>query len=271
MRKILVPTDFSKCAGNALDYAIFLAKKMDAEIVLLSAYHIPSSGAATIVVNIQEDLRKETQEELDALIEKKTKKHPWLKISSVVDFNIPSNSIVRLINKIDFDLIVLGTTGASGIKDMFLGSTTTAIISKVKIPILAVPLNSKFEKIDTLLMACSLDTNKSVDSMNFFKLFATKLNFKVKFLNIVQDNDENVSEKLFKKNERLKIVFDTFDYDIDLIKSNDVENAILEAVEEKHLLSVVNRERTFFESLFHFSMSKKLAKHSTSPILILHD
>jgi nucleotide-binding universal stress UspA family protein len=271
MRKILVPTDFSDCASNALEYAIFLSKKLDAEIVLLSAYHIPSSGAATIIVNIQEDLRKETQEELDSLIALKTKKYSGLKISSAIDFNIPSNSIVRMVNKIEFDMVVLGTTGASGFKDIFLGSTTSAIINKVKIPILAVPLNSSFRKIDTLLMACNLDSVKSVDSINFFKLFATKLNFKVKFLNIVQENDKNVSEKLFKKNERLKIVFNSFDYDIDLIKSEDVEKAILDAVEEKHLLSVVTRERTFFDKLFHSSMSKKLAKHSTSPILILHE
>lgn len=91
MRKILMPTDFSDCANNALDYTIFLAKKMDAELVLLSAYYIPSSGAASIVVNIQEDLRKETQEDLDTLMELKTSKNPWLKISSIVDFNIPSN------------------------------------------------------------------------------------------------------------------------------------------------------------------------------------
>lgn len=271
MRKILVPTDFSECANNALDYAIFLSKKMDAEIVLLSAYHIPSSGAATIVMNIQEDLRKETQEELDELIKLKTKNNSGLKISSIVDFNIPSNSIVRMVNKYEFDMVVLGTTGASGIKDIFLGSTTSAIINKVKIPILAVPLDSNFKGIDTLLMACSLDSIKSVDSMNFFKLFATKLNFKVKFLNVVQDNDDKVSEKLFKKNESLKIIFDTFDYELDLVKSNDVEKAILDAVEEKHLLSVVTRERTFFDKLFHSSMSKKLAKHSTSPILILHE
>ncbi|MEN9001207.1 MAG: universal stress protein, partial [Flavobacteriales bacterium] len=187
MRKILVPTDFSDCANNALEYAIFLAKKMDAELVILSAYHIPSSGAASIVVNIQEDLRKETQEDLDAVIEAKTKKYGWLKISSVVDFNIPSNSIVRMVDKDEYDMVVLGTTGASGIKDIFIGSTTSAIINRVKIPILAVPCDSEYDNIDTLLMACSLDSVKSMDSMNFFKLFATKLNFKVKFLNVVQE------------------------------------------------------------------------------------
>ncbi len=271
MRKILVPTDFSACANNALEYAIFLAKKMDAEIVLLSAYHIPSSGAATIVVNIQEDLRKETQEELDALIAKKSKKYSWLKLTSIVDFNIPSNSIVRMVNNIEFDMVVLGTTGATGMKDIFLGSTTSAIIDKVKIPILAVPLNSNYSKIDTLLMACSLDSVKSVDSMNFFKLFATKFNFKVKFLNVYNEDDTDLSDRLYKKNEGLKIIFDSFDYDIDLIKSDDVEKAILDAVDEQHLLSVVTRERTFFDKLFHSSMSKKLAKHSTSPILILHE
>ncbi len=271
MRKILVPTDFSACANNALDYAIFMASKLQAEIVLLSAFHIPTSGSATIVVNIQEDMRKETDEELNQLIEKKSNEHPAIKISGISDYNIPSNSIIRQVTNNDYDFIVLGTTGASGIKEMFLGSTTSNIIDKVKIPILAVPEDSDFTLIDTVLMACNLEGIKSVDSMNFLKLFATNLGLEVKFFNVYRDGDTDFDARLAKKKESLKIIFDSFKYEIDTIKSNDIEDAVLNAVKQNQLLSVVTRERRFFDKMFNPSMSKKLAKHSKSPILILHE
>lgn len=271
MRKILVPTDFSKCAYNALNYAIHIANKLKAEIVLLSAYHIPTSGSATIVVNIQEDMRKETTEELNELIGKVKGKHPRLKISGITDFNVASNSIIRTVEKNEFDMVILGTTGATGFKEVFMGSTVSAIVDKVKIPILAVPVDSEFKQIDTVLMACSLESIKSVDSMNFLKLFATNLGLEVKFFNVFKDNEVDFEEKLTKKKESLKIIFDSFKYEIDVIKSNDIEEAVLNAVRKNQLLSVVTRERRFFDKMFYPSMSKKLAKHSKSPILILHE
>ncbi|MEN8787126.1 MAG: universal stress protein [Flavobacteriales bacterium] len=271
MRKLLVPTDFSECAENALDYALFLAKKMNAEITLLSAYHIPASGSATIVVNIQEDMRKETEEELATLIQKKKKDFPKIKISGETDFNVPVNSILRHTENNEYDMVVIGTTGATGIKDLFLGSTTSNIVDKVKIPILAVPQYSEYESINSILMACSLESIKSVDSMNFLKLFATSLNLEVKFFNVFKEDDEDMEDRIAKKKESLKIIFDSFKYEIELIKSNDIEEAVLQAAGKNQLLSVVTRERKFFDRMFHPSMSKKLAKHSKSPILILHE
>ena len=271
MRKLLVPTDFSECAENALDYALFLAKKMNAEITLLSAYHIPASGSATIVVNIQEDMRKETKQELEELKNKTLERYPKLKISCKTDFNVPSNSIIREVEKEEYDIVVIGTTGATGFKEVFLGSTVSSIIDKVKLPILAVPLHSDFKEIDTILMACSLESIKSVDSMNFIKLFATNMDLEVKFFNVFKDEDTDFEKKLAKKKESLKIIFDSFKYDIDIIKSKDIEEAVLSAVEKNQLLSVVTRERKFFDKMFNPGISKKLAKHSKSPILILHE
>ena len=271
MRKILVPTDFSECAENALNYALYIAKKMKAEIVLLSAYHVPSSGSASIVINIQEEMRTETNRELKSLISNLESVHPKLKFSGFSDFNIPANSIIRYSENMDFDMVVIGTTGATGLKDVFMGSTTAAIVDKVKIPILAVPNESKFSEIDTILMACSLDSFKSVDSMNFLKKFATKLDMDVRFFNVFKTDDKDHEERLEKKKESLKIIFDSFNYDIQLIQSNDIEDAVLKAVKKNQLLSVVTRERKFFDKMFHPSMSKKLAKHSKSPILILHE
>lgn len=271
MQKILVPTDFSACAENALDYAIYLAEKLHAEITLLSSFYIPSSGAASIVMNIQEDMRKETVDELNALIANKKKRFPLVKLVGVTDFNIASNSIISKVQNNEFDMVVMGTTGASGIKEMFVGSTTSAIVDKVKIPILAVPQDSDFKSIDTILMACSVESIKSVDSMNFLKLFATSLNLNVQFFNVYLADNPDYEEKLAKKKESLKIIFDTFNYDIQAIQSNDIEEAILQAVKQNQLLSVVTRERKFFNKMFNPSMSKKLAKHSKSPILILHE
>lgn len=271
MQKILVPTDFSDCANHALDYALHLAQKLSAEITVLSAYHIPSVGSATIVMNIQEDLHKETKNELELLISEKQSKYPKVKITGRTEFSAPSNAIARACETDEYELVVMGTTGSSGLKELFFGSTTSQLIDKVKTPILAVPERSDFLSIDTVLMACSLESIKSVDSMNFLKLFATTLQLQVRFFNVYQESDVEMETRMAKKRESLKIIFDSFKYDIEVIKSKDIEEAVLKAVGENQLLSVVTRERKFFDKMFNPSMSKKLAHHSKSPILILHE
>ena len=120
-------------------------------------------------------------------------------------------------------------------------------------------------------MACSLESIKSIDSMNFLKLFATSLQLEVKFFNLFKEDEPDMENRIAIKKESLKIIFDSFKYEIELIQSKDIEQGVLLAVGKNQLLSVVARERKFFDKMFHPSMSKKLAKHPKNPILILHE
>jgi len=271
MKTILVPTDFSECADNALEFAISVAKINDSEIIVLSSYYIPSSGGVGAMRNLQENLRKETEIQLLNLLEKKKAKYPFLKVKSYTDFNVPSSSIIRFVNNLDVDLVVMGTTGASGVKEVLMGSTTSVIIDKVSVPIFAIHKETSFDILNKISIATDLSGLKDLKSMKRVKIISDILNFKIEFLSIYTEMTEKLKKQIELKKERMNEIFGEENYTLNLIKSDDIENAILDNVEENSILAVVSRSRGFFEKLFHSSMSKKLSMHSKNPILVLHD
>ena len=127
MKKILIPTDFSKHANNALRYAINIGNYFEAEIELLHIYETKSTvGSETLK---REDLKEVAERDLSDnirsfkdLIFGKT-----ILNGRAIDGN-PIETICKIANSEDFDMIVMGTQGASGLKGIFLGSNTSGVM-----------------------------------------------------------------------------------------------------------------------------------------------
>ncbi len=138
--KILVPVDFSSSADRAVDHAIELARKFDAEIHLLHSYQL-SPGAilpyeTALPATIYDDLRKVATQEL-------TKVHDRVKAAGPscvmhLSQDIPANAIVQAADELDADLIVMGTRGLTGLKHAFLGSVAERTVRLARCPVLTV-------------------------------------------------------------------------------------------------------------------------------------
>lgn len=272
MNNILVPTDFSSCADNALDQAIKLAEKYSAKLTVITAYHVPSAGGASVLVNLEEDLRESAEEQLKELGEKIREKHPSLDLNLFSSYNLPINAVLKAIKDKYIDVVVMGTTGATGAKEVFIGSTTASLINKVKVPIFAVPENYKSDGLKKIFLATDLKDIKSSDSLEFVKNLAKKYNAKVEVMNVAEKPNPDESFEIISEAIEMDNEFMGVKHHFNFLESDNVEQAILDFVdEEDSLIAVINRERNFFNRLFHKSISKKLAMHSQVPILILHD
>ena len=129
MNTILVPTDFSKNAKNALDYAIVLAKKESAKIILVHAFHVlyitPDLPVEFLADEI--DIVETTaNKQLKVLSEKVKSENLECEIINKQDFILDLILDVTKIKKPN--LIVMGTKGASGLEEVFMGSNTAKII-----------------------------------------------------------------------------------------------------------------------------------------------
>jgi nucleotide-binding universal stress UspA family protein len=118
--KILIPTDFSSVANNALDYAIHLAQKTNASLHLLHVNNIPIMDASfpnevyqTYTAEI-EDFAKKSFENIENLYLNKSN----LKFETHTAYGFVNDEIQEFAKNNDIDLIVLGTTGASGIQEI---------------------------------------------------------------------------------------------------------------------------------------------------------
>ncbi|APF19227.1 UspA domain-containing protein [Caldithrix abyssi DSM 13497] len=154
IKRILVPTDFSETARAALDQALFLAARYDAELTVLHARLLFEDDPAELEHKLK-DLKAEEKEVEHALLDKlrkKTADHSHLNIKHEIirGYSAPS-AILGYINNKEFDLVVIGTHGRSGLEHFLIGSVAEKVVRYARCPVLTVRsaeyIKEKFEKI----------------------------------------------------------------------------------------------------------------------------
>jgi nucleotide-binding universal stress UspA family protein len=137
-KTILVPTDFSEFADQALDYAIMLASKLGAHVHVVNAlgileFGIPELGVA-LTGTMMESMVRANQEALDKLVAT----HPSANLATILRGGDPRSVIVQVANELGADLIVMGTHGRRGVTRMLLGSVAESIVRTAPCPVLTV-------------------------------------------------------------------------------------------------------------------------------------
>ncbi len=275
MKSILVPIDFSNCSLNALNYALELANHFKSDIKILNAYHLPSAGGTTAIWTLQDDMRDDIEKELEKIKKRLSVSYPNLTIGTKADCNLAVNAIIEETEEVKHDLVVMGTKGATGLKDVFLGSIAATVIGQIKTPLLTVPDEVHYSNLDRFVLASDLKSIKNHDNIRFLASLADTFSIPVNIINIVEDEEkESLEESFAALKEILKIEEDVegVDHELSVVESYDIEKTLLHQAKRKNtIISVIKRDRSFIQRIFHKSLSKQLAKHSKSPILIMHD
>ena len=274
MKKILVPTDFSETANKARDYAIQLAQLIDAEIVLLNTFHIPYSGAsAGTLVNLDKIALEESEKAMELQLEYVNSNYSNVKFRTLCRAGLLVDSVKNISNNNEVDLIVMGTTGADGVVGDMLGSNTSALIGTIKTPIITVPKDAVINFPKHIVVANDLMESGEEKLFDVLREIAVDTYSSIDFLFIVQE--ENQAEN---KIQRLKSAdfdnkFDSQYHPFHFRDNENIEDGILDYIDNKDfdLLVVVSHQRSFWEGLFHKSVSKSLVKHVKMPILVLPD
>ena len=276
MKKILFPTDFSKVANNAFVHALELAKIVHGEVILLHTFELPivdnqffPENYQTLFDTIELSKFEKFKDELLALraiAEERNLGH--IKLSHrLMDGSLIYN-IKECIKTDGIDFVVMGTSGATGWKEMFMGTNTGEVITSIGVPVLSVPLDAKFTKIETIGFTTRF-REKDREALKQVIAIAKKTNAKVKCLYVNTKSSDN-TEATFDdwkdhfKNEPVQFF---------ILPSDEVKETILEfiASQEIDILAMLTYKRSFFESLFSSSFTEKISYISDIPILALHE
>ncbi|MDW7695883.1 universal stress protein [Flammeovirgaceae bacterium SG7u.111] len=280
MKKILVPIDFSDNSINALEYAVEMSKFLGSEIVLFNSYPIDvamgmeySSGAYMQTLNAE--VKYDHKLRLEELSSKYTNtfynnSDRHIEFLTIITEGVAADSIYQMTLDHDFDLIVMGTQGASGLEEVLLGSITAAVIDRVDIPVLAIPEKAKFGGLKKLVYATNFheDDCKAIDGLS---LISEKFNAELTCLHINTslDKSEDDNQKLDELQHNYKFV-PLNKINFKLVHSKGVEKGIIQFLRENDvdMIAVLPEDRGFIESLFHKSTTKKLAFHSEVPLYV---
>jgi len=142
LEKILVPIDGSEAAWHALEYACALGEKFDSTInivhVIQPHYTLPSLALhgeiPYVSVNIEEV--EITGYQIIELAKQKMNHYP--KVEAFLEFGNPAERILSLAKVDNYDLIVIGSRGLSGISEFFLGSISTKVSQYSTIPVMII-------------------------------------------------------------------------------------------------------------------------------------
>ena len=165
MKKILFPTDFSANANNAFNYALHLAAKLGADIITLHAYKMPQIHVAHLPNTAYQIMEQQTENEFaqyqkaaQEMHEQAENEHlSQVNIIHMLEEGLTVDKILEVSEKENVDIIVLGTTGATGLKQVFLGSNAARVIDFAKCPVLAIPDSARYSSIKRIAYACSFE------------------------------------------------------------------------------------------------------------------
>ena len=276
MKKILFPTDFSEAADNAFVHALEFAKIVNAELVLLHTFELPVYDNQFFPENYnilfdslqlsEFDMFKDEIPKLHAIAEKRNLNH--IKMSHrLMDGNLLYN-IKKAIKEENIDFIVMGTSGATGWEAFFLGTNTGNVLTAVDVPVLSVPSEAKFKKIETIGFTTRYRAKDKKALKDVLKI-AKKTNAKVKCLYVKTNNSDVAGTTIKQWEEEFKdepVVFS-------IIPSDDIQDTILDFVLFKDIdvLAMLTYKRNFFVELFKPSLTQKFSNKLDIPVLAIHE
>ena len=274
MKRILFPTDFSEAATNAYIHALEFAKKVNGEIILLHTFDLPiydnqffPENYAIIYESLelaQFDMFKSEIPKLRAIAEERNLDKIRMR-HRLMDGDLLHN-IKKSIKEDDIDFVVMGTSGATGWEAFFVGTNTGSVMSGINVPMLCVPVEAKFKKIEIIGFTTRFRL-KDKKALKMVLEIAKKTKAKVKCLYVKSSNSDVSKETIARWEEE----FSDEPVDFYVVNNDDVETIILDFImyKEVDILTMLTYKRGFFEGIFKPSLTKKIAINNEIPILAI--
>ncbi|MAN58767.1 MAG: universal stress protein UspA [Flavobacteriaceae bacterium] len=278
-KTILIPTDFSKNAWNAICYAIDLFKRQDCDFHILHTYYLGGYSTDNLLVPEPRDAAYLALTESAEKNMEKVKTHlsfrddsPGHRFYFSNEFGPLLNIMTDWIEKKDIDFIVMGTRGESDDKNMVFGSNTIDAMEKIRnCPVLAVPGDVLFKDPNEIVFPTSYKTHFKKRELKYLVDIARTTNAPLRILHI--GKEEELDADQLEKKELLESIIETVSFSHHYLYNIDVQTGLQCFVQsrESEMIAFINKKHTFFGSIFSNPMVKQLGVHSRVPVLALHD
>ncbi len=280
MNKILVPTDFSKIAANALNVALDLAEKFDAEIYLLNIIEplVDVGFSASGSVNFENTITEEDRYiyELHRVNEKKlaafAARHARgeVDIYPTIGIDKVGDGILNFAKKYHVDLVIMGTSGENTFEEYFLGNHTEQVMRESHCPVLAVRNPIDNFQMENVVMATDLKSNV-YESMSYLTRLFSLLNPKIHLLHISKSNSISIKDTDKQLNE-FAIKYQLGDHTSNVIHHSNLKAGIQRFAAEMKADLIISFTHGR-KGLAHFlkgSITEDLVKQSKIPVLSVH-
>jgi nucleotide-binding universal stress UspA family protein len=276
MKKILLPTDFSANAFNAISYALKAFSAEQCTFFLLNTYTPVLYDSEYILYNsiqpnLAEAYKKNSLSGLRKVERKinrdfKNPNHHFEKISA---FNLLIEEIKDQQKSKAIDLVVMGTKGATGAEEILIGTNTVNALNKLKVPLLMVPSEYEYHTPENILFPTDFELHLTDAQLEPILKVVKNHNAKLNILHVFFGKDLDEQQEVNKKNLK-KILKNTPHY-FYTIEDKSVPKAIAKFQSQNavDLLCMVNNKRSFFENLLFRPIVNKIGFHIKVPFMVI--
>lgn len=273
MKKLIVPIDFSEHSEYALETAASIAKKFNSDVYVVHMLQLSNAIITASADSLNEEAvfyLKLAEQKMETFLDR-----PYLKgvnVIPVIKHFMVFKEINELVKAQDADLIVMGSHGASGAKEVFIGSNAEKVVRHAEIPVLIVKHNPILVEFDTIIFASDFSED-SVESYIKAKSIFNKLDAKVQLVYVNTPNSDFKSsmeiDQLISK--FLKIAEGNLDMikDVAVVSDYSIEQGILNYANRAgaDLIAVATHGRKGLAHFFEGSISEDVTNHSTLPVM----
>ena len=280
MRKhVLIPTDFSLNALNAIKYAFELFKNEDCTFHIYHSYYIVASSKGNPMFPVPDEMeyrnvRQNIVAEMEYLEKNVTAISENEKHELLFDFEYGflTDGIREKVEKENIDLVVMGTRGKTDDKKLSYGRNTIEVMEKMRnCPVMAVPSNVKYKEFNEIIFPTNFEENYNLDDLEIFKSIAQITTASIGIFHLGEDRDLN------QKHQHNKMLLEDHlrpvEVNYHFMSDKNLLESLLQFVNNRNssMICFVNRKHWFFGNIFSNPLIKGLGVLSTVPILALHD
>lgn len=276
--KILVPTDFSKCAINALKVATELAIKQGAKIEIVHAFHVPSYAPMDVMAVdlVNQPLLKEEEQKVKEEFESLPNLVSQLKeinYSTKVFMAPTAEAIYQCTEQDDIDLIVMGTKGKHDVVENLFGSMSAQVIKSADAPVLVIPENVTSFDLKHIGFAADLHEIENMNRLSILSLLAKMYGAEINIFHISQESDEESISEAARERMFLEGSLKDIKHTFATIYHEEPLEGIMEFAESKKLdmLAMYPRQHNFWDKLVHGSTTKKVVMQIQIPLLTIRE
>jgi nucleotide-binding universal stress UspA family protein len=280
MKKTLVPTDFSPAAKGAFQFALDLAELQGGQVKAVHIYHPEfdpesnwlNSSFLDGVAFAKDRLDNFVREELSTAVSGGGVATE-VEVEQEVITGFAVDEILELSRQKDLDLLVMGSTGERGFLEKMFGSVSTNVTQRAECPVMLVPQGVKFRGFNHIMYASNYEAaerptlHKLVDVANAFQS-------NIHFVHVAEEGDSKTYQEV--ENRLFNVLFNgnepSFAFNLAKIEGHSVVDGLNDYAMNHNidLVVMVTPHRSFWEQLFHKSVTKAMTLNTKLPILVLH-
>ncbi len=275
MKNILLPTDFSENSMSAIKYGLKLFENVPCRFFLLhtftpAAYHSGKAFKNFTSLELVHATREAAAEEIRSMKDSLEKEfnNPNHEFEWIVDFNLLISKVKGVVKEKNIDFILMGTQGATGAREIFLGTHTMYTIKKVNCPVLAIPSGTHKRKPKEVLFATDYKVLRKSD-LEVIKFFTDLHQARLHILNV--DTNEALDSEQLEHRSMISNYFEDQELVFQITEGNSIPDAVEEFQKQNNidLIFMLHKKHTFFENILFKPVINQLVYHTNVPFIVI--